>query len=101
MTVPSFLAEKKIEEECAPFQYSLSTRDGTDCVGHSWRAATDTSQATLLSVDGVGAFDHVEVFRIATGVRICEKKSSSWFCFFSLQEQDALRAPEILGIGEN
>ena len=48
------------EEECAPFQYALSTRAGTDCVGHLLRAATDASPtATVLSVDGIGAFDHV------------------------------------------
>ena len=39
---------KEFESEC------------TDCVGHFLRAATDSdSQATILSVDGVGAFDHV------------------------------------------
>ena len=48
------------EEECAPFQHALSTRAGTDCVGHLLRAATDaTPTATVLSVDGIGAFDHV------------------------------------------
>ena len=51
---------KDFEEECAPFQYALSTRAGTDCVGHFLRAATDTDpQATILSVDGIGAYDHV------------------------------------------
>ena len=51
---------KDFEEECAPFQYALSTRAGTDCVGHFLRAATDTDpQATTLSVDGIGAYDHV------------------------------------------
>ena len=34
-----FAAE--FEKECAPFQYALSTRAGTDCVGHMLRAATD------------------------------------------------------------
>ena len=32
---------KVFETECAPFQYALSTRAGTDCVGHMLRAATD------------------------------------------------------------
>ena len=51
---------KEFESECAPFQYALSTRAGTDCVGHLLRAATDADpQATILSVDGVGAYDHV------------------------------------------
>ena len=51
---------KDFESECAPFQYALSTRAGTDCVGHMLRAATDVNpNATVLSVDGVGAYDHV------------------------------------------
>ena len=51
---------KEFEAECAPFQYALSTRAGTDCVGHLLRAATDADpDATVLSVDGIGAYDHV------------------------------------------
>ena len=50
----------EFEAECALFQYALSTRAGTDCVGHMLRAATDLDpDATILSVDGIGAFDHV------------------------------------------
>ena len=49
-----------VEETCAPFQFALSTRAGTDCVGHAIRAAIDADhEATLLSIDGVGAYDHV------------------------------------------
>ena len=48
------------EKECAPFQYALSTRAGTDCVGHLLRASTDRDPtSTVLSVDGIGAYDHV------------------------------------------
>ena len=48
------------EAECAPFQYALSTRAGTDCVGHMLRAATDADpRLTILSVDGIGAYDHI------------------------------------------
>ena len=51
---------KDFESECAPFQFALSTRAGTDCVGHLLRAATDVNpNATVLSVDGVGAYDHI------------------------------------------
>ena len=51
---------KEFEKECAPFQYALSTRAGTDCVGHLLRAATEANpRATVLSVDGIGAYDHV------------------------------------------
>ena len=50
----------EIEAACAPFQYALSTRAGTDCVGHLLRIATDADPlATVLSIDGVGAYDHV------------------------------------------
>ena len=49
-----------IEAACSPHQYALSTRAGTDCVGHVIRALTDAdTSATLLSIDGVGAYDHV------------------------------------------
>ena len=48
------------EQECSPFQYALSTRAGTECVAHLLRAATNASlSATVLSVDGIGAYDHV------------------------------------------
>ena len=48
------------EDECAPFQYALSKRAVTKCVGHMFCAATDANHnATVLSVDGIGACDHV------------------------------------------
>ena len=51
---------EEFEAECAPFQYALSTRAGTDCVGHLVRAATDADpKVTVLTVDGIGAYDHV------------------------------------------
>ena len=50
---------KAFEAACAPYQYALSTRAGTDCAGHLLRAATDADPlATIVSIDGVGAFDH-------------------------------------------
>ena len=39
-----------------PFQYALSTRAGTECVAHVVQA--DPS-ATILSIDGVGAYDSI------------------------------------------
>ena len=51
---------KQVETTCAPFQFALSTRAGTDCVGHAIRALTDADlTATVLSIDGIGAYDHV------------------------------------------
>ena len=62
---------KVFELECAPFQYALSTRAGTDCIGHMVRAATDNDpNLTLLSVDGIGAHDHI--FRSAMLGRLLE-----------------------------
>ena len=46
---------KAVEAVCAPFQFALSTRAGTDCVGHTIRAMTDADpECTVLSIDGVG-----------------------------------------------
>ena len=49
--------EKAVEATCAPFQFALSTRAGSDCVGHAIRAVTEANHhATVLSIDGVGAW---------------------------------------------
>ena len=49
-----------VEQACAPFQFALSTRAGTDCVGHAVRVVTDHDpEMTVLSIDGIGAYDHV------------------------------------------
>ena len=51
---------REVEEACSPFQFALSTRAGVDCVGHTVRMATEADQeATVLSIDGIGAHDHV------------------------------------------
>ena len=66
----------EFEAECSPIQYALSTRAGTDCVGHMLRAATDTSAtATVLSVDGVGAYDHI--YREAMLSRLAQMPKAS------------------------
>jgi hypothetical protein len=50
----------EIDAACSPFQYALSTRAGTDCVAHVVRATLEARPtATLLSIDGVGAYDYV------------------------------------------
>ena len=51
---------KEVERACAPFQFALSTRAGTDCVGHVTQALTGANPLPLcLSVDGIGPYDHV------------------------------------------
>jgi hypothetical protein len=53
-----FAAE--FEPATAPFQFALRTRAGTDAMGHLLRATTDADpEAVLLSLDGIGAYDHV------------------------------------------
>ena len=47
-----------VEKVCAPFQFALSTRAGTD--RHAVRVVTDNDpEMTVLSIDGIGAYDHV------------------------------------------
>ena len=44
----------------SPFQYALSTRAGCECIAHALQALTEANpEATILSVDGIGAFDLV------------------------------------------
>ena len=51
---------QEVEGVCSPFQFALSTRAGVDCLGHAVRTATDSDPgATVFSVDGIGAYDHV------------------------------------------
>ena len=49
-----------VKRATAPFQYALSTRAGSECVGHAIQALTDLSpDSTVLSVEEIGAFDMV------------------------------------------
>ena len=51
---------EEMEEACAPFQFALSTRAGTYCMGHIIRFLTDLDpETTVLSIDGIGAYDHI------------------------------------------
>ena len=69
------------EKECAPFQCALSTRAGTDCVGHLLRASTDRDPtSTVLSVDGIGAYDHV-LRSAMLGETVADASSSSHLTF--------------------
>ena len=47
-----------IEAATSPFQYALTTRCGCECIAHAAQALTDADlEATVLSIDGIGAFD--------------------------------------------
>ena len=49
-----------VEKATAPFHYALTTRAGCECIGHILQVETDSSpERTVLSVDGIGAFDLV------------------------------------------
>ena len=51
----------------APFQFALQTRAGTDAVGHALRVITDSDpNAVVISLDGIGAFDHIRRSAILT-----------------------------------
>ena len=50
----------RLETACLPYQYGLSTRSGAEALPRVLRAATEVDpRATILSVDAVGAYDHV------------------------------------------
>ena len=52
-----------------PFQYALSTRAGTECVTHIVQAMTsEDREATIMSIDGIGAYDLVSRNAMFRGV---------------------------------
>ena len=51
------------------FQYALSTKAGTECVTHFVQALTsENPEATILSMDGIGAYDLISPNAIFRGV---------------------------------
>ena len=62
-----------VEEATSPFQYALSTRSGCECIAHAVQAMTDVDgTATVLSIDGIGAFDLVSRGAMLEGLRNVE-----------------------------
>ena len=69
---------KEAEEATAPYQYALSTRAGCECVAHILQSSTELDEnATIVSVDGIGAYDNISrramlqgVLRMPSGDRI-------------------------------
>ena len=58
-TMARQLAEP-VKAATAPFQLALSTRAGCECVAHALQGLTETDpEATVLSIDGISAFDLV------------------------------------------
>ena len=49
-----------ITDATAPFQFALQTRAGTEALSLALTFLTDSDpDAVVLSIDGIGAFDHV------------------------------------------
>ena len=80
-TVARSLAQqfgKEIENACAPFQYALSTRAGTESVAHALQASTALDeQLTILSIDGISAFDSISRDSMLTALHGLPRASSA------------------------
>ena len=60
----------ELQAACMPFQYGLSTRAGTEALVRLLRVATEMDpRATVLSIDAVGAFDHVSSRAMLAGLQ--------------------------------
>ena len=67
-----------IERATSPFQYALSTRAGTECIAHAIQALTDLDPtATVVSIDGIGAFDVVSRRAMLEGLQTVEGGDSA------------------------
>ena len=61
-------------ERTFPFQYALQTKAGTDTLAMALRFITDTDpDAVIVSLDGVGAFDHVKRAAFFSKLLACEE----------------------------
>ena len=66
-----------VEVATAPFHFALSTTAETECVSHVLQAMTDLDpMATVLSADGVGAFDFVWRTSMLRGLQNVERGGS-------------------------
>ena len=64
---------KKVEQATSPFQYALSAKAGSECVAHVLQTLTDVDpNATVVSIDGVGAFDLISRNSMMRGLRRME-----------------------------
>ena len=73
-----------VEQHTSPFQFALSTESGRECVAHIAQAMTDLDPTTtLLSVDGIGAFDLISREAMLQG--LMEGRFGPTFCATILQ----------------
>ena len=62
-----------VEWATSTFQDALQTRAGTECIAHANLAITDAEpRATVLSVDGISAYDTMSRVAILRGLRLME-----------------------------
>ena len=60
----------EFDSSCAPFQYALSTRAGTEALARTLQATTESDPlATIVSIDGMSAYDHVSRRSMLAGLR--------------------------------
>ena len=58
-----------VELATSPFQFALTTKSGCECVAHIAQTLTDLDgNTTLLSVDGIGAFDLISQSAMLQGL---------------------------------
>ena len=70
--VPRLSSE--VEKATAPFQFAVTTRCGGECVAHAIQGMTDLDpRATVLSVDGIGAFDLMSRAAMLEGLNFAEQ----------------------------
>ena len=59
-----------VQVATAPFQYALSTKAGRECIAHALQVLTDLNpRTTIVSIDGVSAFDLISRGAMLTGLR--------------------------------
>ena len=59
-----------VERATSPFQYAFTTRAGGECIAHAFQAFTDLDdRTTVLSIDGIGAFDLISREAMLNGLR--------------------------------
>ena len=59
----------RVEVASAPFQYALKTKAGCECVAHFLQTPTDLDpEATVMSLDGVGAHDLISRNAVLEGL---------------------------------
>ena len=70
---------QSILKATSPFQFALSTRAGTEAVTHALQALTKLDEdATVVSIDGVGAFDLISRNAMVSGLMAMEHGDRLW-----------------------